>query len=719
VFLTLGVNSDQISYSKPKQKSPLEIFNEQQNSLNNPKAPPRLGLPKGPIFWEGWVKYFHYSTQPVNRPSSFFINGEYFQQRILKSDLRRKDDKGYKNIPTQFFFYGILMLNNFNIVHSRKIAENGQTTQDADTLLIDNILPLVQGIRSGSIRDLGHFPEGHCIQIFTNKPQTPNTDWNVEKDQGDRENWIICLENEKVKKNLLKKFEELKLAKQLDAERKMKENPGKKNPTVDDFTNQLLGTSKYEKRKDHKPSDGFWILLQDWSQCTLKCGGGKSYQHWMCVPPKKGGRPCLGNAIRYKNCNMKPCPGHKYLPGEPLLNNANSDLNVILKPIIRSLPTTPRRQNYMKCVIKESDVFFKKTQEEYGVNKIVPMPSRIVMNNRTISLYEGDTYDKTVFAFELRQTVIGHYVEDSCCFNLQSNYQQFQVCGGFGGPCKGFVNEWISHFNLFKNNCYQEMNQANWQKATMKSALDEAMAAAGGAAGLNDRENMINNKLHENSMNSIQKKIGATQSMALKVLQKEMDIEKMLQQEMQLKALQEAKELLAKKKREEQKKKLLEQALRDRELENQRIRDSKEAELEIQRIKAETKKEVENKRLALRKKIDEIKKKAARRKRLIEQDINVVRSQIYQELVDANKNGDSTKCSNAYGHPKKINMYCDANIIDDFNKNLQCKKPINFCYVCCEIEFGNMNIGKRDKCYDLCDDLTKKDLDKGEFDWQH
>jgi hypothetical protein len=160
----------------------MELLNEQQNNLNNPKTKPTGGLPKGPIFWEGWVKYFHYQTEPVNKPSTFFVNGEYFSQRILKTDLKRKDSKGYINIPTQFHFYGTLLLDNFNIVNSRKIAEEAQTTQHTDSLFIDNILPLVQGIRSGSVRDLGHFPEGHCIQVFTNKPQTPNTDWDVQKD---------------------------------------------------------------------------------------------------------------------------------------------------------------------------------------------------------------------------------------------------------------------------------------------------------------------------------------------------------------------------------------------------------------------------------------------------------------------------------------------------------------------------------------------------------
>lgn len=40
--------------------------------------------------------------------------------------------------------------------------------------------------------------------------------------------------------------------------------------------------------------DGAWVVLQDWTECTLACGGGKNYLHRMCVPPVGGGKPCMG-----------------------------------------------------------------------------------------------------------------------------------------------------------------------------------------------------------------------------------------------------------------------------------------------------------------------------------------------------------------------------------------------------------------------------------------
>ena len=54
--------------------------------------------------------------------------------------------------------------------------------------------------------------------------------------------------------------------------------------------------------------DGRWVILQDWSQCTQACGGGKQYLQRMCVPPQNGGNPCDGETLLVKECNTNPCP---------------------------------------------------------------------------------------------------------------------------------------------------------------------------------------------------------------------------------------------------------------------------------------------------------------------------------------------------------------------------------------------------------------------------
>jgi len=57
--------------------------------------------------------------------------------------------------------------------------------------------------------------------------------------------------------------------------------------------------------------DGYWVTINDWTACSLKCGGGVSTLQRACVPPKNGGKTCKGTAINNKVCNVKPCPDIK------------------------------------------------------------------------------------------------------------------------------------------------------------------------------------------------------------------------------------------------------------------------------------------------------------------------------------------------------------------------------------------------------------------------
>jgi len=55
--------------------------------------------------------------------------------------------------------------------------------------------------------------------------------------------------------------------------------------------------------------DGHWKVLQDWSTCTLACGGGTQTLHRVCIEPTvPEGLPCIGEPILTKACNEDPCP---------------------------------------------------------------------------------------------------------------------------------------------------------------------------------------------------------------------------------------------------------------------------------------------------------------------------------------------------------------------------------------------------------------------------
>ena len=71
---------------------------------------------------------------------------------------------------------------------------------------------------------------------------------------------------------------------------------------------KMNGNCDNKGKKDGPKVDGYWNVIQSWSQCTLKCGGGKSFLQRICVSPKNGGKNCEGESIISKDCNKKTLP---------------------------------------------------------------------------------------------------------------------------------------------------------------------------------------------------------------------------------------------------------------------------------------------------------------------------------------------------------------------------------------------------------------------------
>jgi len=90
-----------------------------------------------------------------------------------------------------------------------------------------------------------------------------------------------------------------------------------------------------------------------------------------------------------------------------------------------------------------------------------------------------------------------------------------------------------------------------------------------------------------------------------------------------------------------------------------------------------------------------------------------------KSLIKANKYGDWKVCKSSRVSKAKVDSYCNANFLEDYVKNNQCKDMEDFCYICCENEYGNMYIKQRDICYDMCDAMAKRDLSNGEWRWKY
>lgn len=671
-------------------------------------------LQSGPVYFQGWAKYFRYDNgEETKKPTDFFINNEYFHQRVLRRMKDSKDKWGKLFIPSKFHFYIAVTQDTISFLSSRDNA----IQKSVDSLQVDLINPIpVDNRFMGGVKVLGEFDEGNCFQILTTIPEGNQPTFDNAEDFGINQNWVLCLDNIAERSLVMKTLIKIKLLKQQVRGQDL-QSADKRKPSLSKLLHPVF-TPKFEHY--HGPGadldkDGFWVLLQNWSQCTLKCGGGNQYQQWLCQPPLPGGKPCMGQSIRIRPCNMHPCPN---IGGDDPFKKKKTEK--VAKPIIKSMPWSSRLQRYIECEVKETDVLYIKKDIPGRFGKEVKMPGRMVMTNRTIALYEDDTFHHNLFTFDIKKLSIANDLKDYCCLIIESLDKHFKVCG-FQDSCgtrnePHFTKNWVQAFNLFAHKCYNDLPRKNWKDSLKEEEDEDHMHITIPVEGLQARENIIKRKMMEQQRLEIDNKITSTQELALRAIRKEIKLERLIKHEEKMKEKKKINDLVRLKQKEEKKKDCLEKALKDREAQNKMGRSSQEAELEIAKIKHEAKKDVEKERLNLRKKIDQIKKKGERRRRLLEQQITYIRSSMAKQLLDANKNGSMDACLKANKDPSKVREYCDANYVDNFQKNSECKEVDHFCPTCCENEFGGLYLNNRDDCYKKCDEQVKEDL-KGDWVW--
>ncbi len=252
---------------------------------------------------------------------------------------------------------------------------------------------------------------------------------------------------------------DLKLSQQNKNSGKVEQTKQVKKETMAELFNPkpIIKTIIENTKTNSTVVNGFWIVLQDWSQCDRACGGGKSTLQRICSPPRNGGTPCIGEPILTKPCNEHPCP----LQMSNNQSNSNKTL-VTLQPVVKVLQFSTRPQRYSKCVIKESDLMLLKPQIENKVEnpvtqngidrEFIEIPTRTVMNNRTITIFGGEDYSTMLEVFTLKYTKFLKSKKRGNCFILTQDKKKVELCQ-LGNSNQNSISEWDYDFNLFKNQC--------------------------------------------------------------------------------------------------------------------------------------------------------------------------------------------------------------------------------------------------------------------------
>jgi hypothetical protein len=232
-------------------------------------------------------------------------------------------------------------------------------------------------------------------------------------------------------------------------------------PTLDTKFGMKSSTQVYGESDDELPEgsilqsdetgkrDGRWVTLQDWSSCTLACGGGSQTLQRFCIPPLNGGAACEGEALDTKECNSQPCPSMTIEHDLP---------DQVVPPEIKMIPISNRPQRFEECVIKESDLDVIKEEMTQFARK-PRIPSRVIMNNSTLSVFESDNYESVLVAFNLDEIVFpiqDHPDDPAGCFVVADNHQKRVSLCAMGAADKTLTeikNEWIADIGKFKNEC--------------------------------------------------------------------------------------------------------------------------------------------------------------------------------------------------------------------------------------------------------------------------
>ena len=712
VYLILNLNS---LFNINLLKESSEISNNNLNNFNKLKSIEKIkksfsnfnkSLFKNSInYFEDWISYIKYNEGKINdniKNKQFLENKDFYN---LKNENIKESV-----IPNNKLFFCVLTSDNI-LIYNTKYSNNIVNKQIVDSLYIDNIIDIYEDDitnKNGGINEIKKYEEGYCFKIRTKLNNNNNS-----KQNPIYENLIICL-NDKIKSIfLLNKIAKLKIEKQ--------RYNGVYN-YVKNITNEKLDIIKNTLSKTDKLNKG-WIIIKDWGECSVNCGGGYQTQQLLCLTDNKIEEDsCIGPATRTRSCNNISCEV-KYAETSNFKNNTVSEkLDIIKKSSsIKNIENNILSNifNYkiddytsilsvssihlkdIECEIKESFVVvidpLKKVStymaklliNKYTISVIDLIIKKNNNNNNVIDSFPLNITDMKILkqgfiekTFNLNSLLLNIKFTDRC-FILETTNNSKIYCDFLSDLSNNFTNTWMKVFNKFKFKCNDINNNNKLFKSTInynnnpdyiidniQKEFEEKKNTLSSTISLNNSLKLINSKkslLNDNNNNTNYKHENNEEDYSMKILQKEDRIESMIELEESVKEKDESSELEIKLEHEKKKEEIILKVFEDKAKENFKS-------LNIKTLKEEEEKDVKDlidnqlqrKRLALKNKLIQMKKKANRKKIIFEENIQRIKKNI------------SEKISNFYYINKDNVKKCfirnsintvDSNSIHNTNKN--------------------------------------------------
>eukprot|EP00340_Litonotus_pictus_P004622 CAMPEP_0170527366 /NCGR_PEP_ID=MMETSP0209-20121228/12848_1 /TAXON_ID=665100 ORGANISM="Litonotus pictus, Strain P1" /NCGR_SAMPLE_ID=MMETSP0209 /ASSEMBLY_ACC=CAM_ASM_000301 /LENGTH=521 /DNA_ID=CAMNT_0010817849 /DNA_START=974 /DNA_END=2539 /DNA_ORIENTATION=- len=515
--------------------------------------------------------------------------------------------------------------------------------------------------------------------------------------------WILCLENKKEREDLVDSLLDRKMSLISNDEKKSRkvsfeaERLERELEKANSLVNKI--SEMRRKRLYVNVGDGYWDLLSDWSQCSLKCGGGFSLQQWMCVPPSNPqGKHCEGVAVLKKHCNNKPCPG-VYL-NKDSIGDMESDEHTE-KPILKVQPFLSRPQRYERYRILEKDVFLLREKLDDN-NKIVSsdrVPVRLVINKNTVSAYQNETLQSAIFTLSLKKIKVIIHSSDSCCLKFSENTQY--ICGGFSDPCGSVANP------IFRKAILQYVNEFSslykqQDKQTFQEKPQQAESDIVGMDIVQNREDLLEKKLHDKEEQSLTLKQTSLEKNISRMVKREYNIEHIIEEEEKQKAKKKTELLMSAIKKAKQKKDCLEKIFTTKKEEVEKEYKKAQKLNSLVQIKDLGLEEVRLQREKFKQRIMQIRKRASRKYTKLEKEMTVIRNEMTDDLLSAKHRGNKKECMSRRREEKSRVEYCDKTQMTDPTQNFYCKTEEEFCDYCCQYEFGAFYMKDEADCLKAC-----------------
>lgn len=658
------------------------------------------------IYYQNWVKYYKSFEITSDSQNYLFKNDKFYKQAVEKNELNKKDKSDiFVNIPSPESFYLIINKDFITISNNKDLSFNN---------IIDSIdLNQIRNINSiesqNAIKKLADYNgEKNCFKLFFNSSSNIQGDNNF-IDMSKTPIWIICSESNYEESELINVI----LNKKLEyVEKRKSKNDNIKNlennyydKLLEDQNKEVLKISEQRVNKENiNIGDGYWQLLNEWSECNLACGGGESKQQWMCIPPSLNtGKTCQGENILVKKCNIKPCPN-----GNNEFSRNNNNAEVMDKnPIVRTQSYINRPQRYEKFVVMEKDVLLliedPGTSSSSGLNSKFTsnqkIPARLVMNTNTVSLYLNDNLDSSIFSVNLKEAKIIQHKNDYCClkFSMTTKY----VCGGFADPCGTQINPIFMNLMMTYLNEFLKVYKQP-EKKMLKPEIPEEVMDHLKLDIISNTEDKIKENINKKIEDDLSVKEKTVEKDLSKILKREYNLEKIIEEEEKAKAKQETEFLVQAKKKALEKKECLENIFKSKKKEAEKKFQYEMKLNNIEEMKTSAKEDLQLQRENFKKKLIDIRKKARRKYHKIEKEISIIRNEMTDDLIKAQHKGDDSNCLNKKHDELLRNEYCNSTQITSANHNYYCKTEEEFCDYCCGYEFGAMFVKEEAECLKKC-----------------